>query len=51
MVDYFFEKKNENQEISVHDIWRVLVYGLKDMWPAGRTNIDGQNMGDVWTHR
>lgn len=26
------------------------MYGFEAMWPKGRTELDGCNMGDVWEH-
>lgn len=26
------------------------MYGFDAMWPAGRTELDGKSMGDVWEH-
>lgn len=26
------------------------MYGFEAMWPAGRTELDGRSMGDVWEH-
>lgn len=40
--------KNEQNEVSITELWRVVVYGLQDIWPESRTRVSGQNMGDVW---
>lgn len=48
MVDYLFKHKTENDEISVKELWKVVIYGLQHIWPESRTRIDNQNMGDVW---
>lgn len=37
-------------QVSVHELWRVIMYGLESIWPSGRTAIEGHNMGDVWPH-
>lgn len=48
MVDYLAKHKNASDEISITELWKVVVYGLQDIWPASRTRIGGLNMGDVW---
>lgn len=49
IVDYLFGLKNEKNEISITALWKGMIYGLQDIWPASRTQIGGKNMGDVWT--
>lgn len=49
LVDFLFNK-GDNSEVSVHELWKVLMYGLESIWPAGRSQIDGKNLGDVWPH-
>ena len=29
-------------------LWEVLIYGLEDIWPKSRTQLDGVYLGDVW---
>ncbi|POM65874.1 hypothetical protein PHPALM_18347 [Phytophthora palmivora] len=48
MVDYLTKHQNASGEVSITELWKVVLYGLQDIWPASRTQIDGQNMGDVW---
>ena len=36
--------------MSIHDLWCVVIEGLQDIWPPGRTAIGDCNMGDVWPH-
>ncbi|TYZ64957.1 hypothetical protein PybrP1_010264 [[Pythium] brassicae (nom. inval.)] len=48
LVDYLLKHKNEQNEVSITELWRVVVYGLQDIWPDSRTRLGGQNMGDVW---
>lgn len=48
MVDYLVKHKNADGEISITELWKVVIYGLQDIWPEGRTRIGGSNMGDVW---
>ncbi|GAB9476059.1 hypothetical protein Gpo141_00013131 [Globisporangium polare] len=48
LVDYLLKHKNEQNEVSITELWRVVVYGLQDIWPESRTRVSGQNMGDVW---
>lgn len=36
--------------MSITKVWEVVMYGFEAMWPAGRTQLDGRNMGDVWEH-
>jgi hypothetical protein len=36
--------------VAVHELWRVIMYGLESIWPAGRTSVGGVSMGDVWPH-
>lgn len=39
-----------NQTVSITKVWEVVMYGFEAMWPAGRTELDGRSMGDVWAH-
>ena len=39
-----------DQAVSITKVWDVVMYGFEAMWPAGRTQVDGRNMGDVWEH-
>ncbi|RMX62804.1 hypothetical protein DD238_007675 [Peronospora effusa] len=48
MVDYLMKHQNTDGEISITDLWKVVLHGLQDIWPESRTRIGGQNMGDVW---
>ncbi|TMW61925.1 hypothetical protein Poli38472_010988 [Pythium oligandrum] len=48
LVDYLFALKNDKNEISITALWKAVIYGLQEIWPASRTQIAGQNMGDVW---
>lgn len=36
--------------MSITKVWEVVMYGFEEMWPKGRTELDGRNMGDVWKH-
>ncbi|TDH70643.1 hypothetical protein CCR75_001235 [Bremia lactucae] len=48
LVDYLKKHQHENGEVSITRLWNVILYGLQDIWPTSRTQIDGHNMGDVW---
>ncbi|CAI5744805.1 unnamed protein product [Peronospora destructor] len=48
MVDYLMKHQNIDGEVSITDLWKVVLHGLQDIWPESRTRIGGQNMGDVW---
>ncbi|CAH0481265.1 unnamed protein product [Peronospora belbahrii] len=48
MVDYLAKHQSASGEISITELWKVVLYGLQDIWPESRTRIGGQNMGDVW---
>ncbi|GMF60808.1 unnamed protein product [Phytophthora fragariaefolia] len=48
MVDYLKKHQNASSEVSITELWNVVLYGLQDIWPESRTRIGGQNMGDVW---
>ncbi|GAB5033404.1 Hypothetical protein NocV09_01301440 [Nannochloropsis oceanica] len=53
LVDYLFAQAkpgSEPAEVTVHDLWQAVMYGLESIWPAGRTVVEGKNMGDVWPH-
>lgn len=50
LVDYMFSQSSGDGSVSVSALWEVVVYGLESIWPAGRTNIEGRSMGDVWRH-
>ncbi|KAL4117030.1 hypothetical protein PRIC2_012480 [Phytophthora ramorum] len=48
MVDYLTKRQNASGEVSITELWKVVLYRLQDIWPESRTRIGGQNMGDVW---
>ncbi|EGZ27966.1 hypothetical protein PHYSODRAFT_349018 [Phytophthora sojae] len=48
VVDYLKKHQNASGEVSITQLWKVVLYGLQDIWPESRTRIGGQNMGDVW---
>jgi hypothetical protein len=48
LIDYLLEKKNVKNEVSIQELWKVVIYGLQDIWPPSRTRLGGMNMGDVW---
>ncbi|CAM9373515.1 unnamed protein product, partial [Phaeothamnion confervicola] len=51
MVDFLFAKADPaTKEVSIADVWEVVMYGYESMWPADRTALDGRGMGDVWPH-
>ncbi|CAN0018382.1 unnamed protein product [Ectocarpus sp. 4 AP-2014] len=51
MVDYLLaEASDDSKTVSITKVWEVVMYGLEAMWPAGRTELDGRSMGDVWEH-
>jgi hypothetical protein len=43
-------KVGADMVLSVHDLWRAVMYGLEKTWPATRTHIGSTAMGDVWVH-
>jgi len=49
MYDYLQSKVTDGK-VSTHDLWEVVMYGFEKLWPEGRLNIGGNNMGDVWPH-
>ncbi|SCU94933.1 LADA_0G12376g1_1 [Lachancea dasiensis] len=54
LVDYLYTKtshlESETQNsIDLQDIWNALMTGLTSIWPAGRTVVNGEPLGDVWT--
>ena len=36
--------------IQVPTLWSVLMQGLGPIWPATRTKLDGQSLGDAWPY-
>ena len=49
MVDYLVAQRDASGgKLTIHDLWRVVVYGLADIWPADRLQLDGLNLGDAW---
>jgi len=50
LVDFLFSRADGEGEVSVHDLWGAIMYGLEAIWPSGRTTINRKNMGDVWPH-
>uniref|UniRef100_K3WWH7 Uracil catabolism protein 4 n=1 Tax=Globisporangium ultimum (strain ATCC 200006 / CBS 805.95 / DAOM BR144) TaxID=431595 RepID=K3WWH7_GLOUD len=48
LVDYLLKHKNDQNEVSVKELWRTVAYGLQDIWPDSRPRIGDQNMGDIW---
>lgn len=50
IVDYLVKHANKDMSVSIHVLWKLVMEGFQDMWPTGRTSIQGANMGDVWPH-
>eukprot|EP00903_Cladosiphon_okamuranus_P015737 g14525.t1 len=51
MVDFLLKQADaDTKTVSITKVWEVVMYGLEAMWPAGRTELDGHSMGDVWAH-
>lgn len=48
MVDYLKTHQSAGGQVSITVLWKAVLYGLQDIWPASRSRIGGQNMGDVW---
>lgn len=38
----------QKKKVELATLWRVIMEGFQQMWPADRLQIDGVNMGDVW---
>lgn len=36
--------------ISATVLWSLLIDGLSSIWPAGRTQVQGQSIGDAWPY-
>jgi hypothetical protein len=49
MADFLIDKASATHEIPASQILNAVLEGLGSIWP-GRTEIDGINLGDVWTH-
>ncbi|QLQ80199.1 hypothetical protein HG537_0D02000 [Torulaspora globosa] len=50
MVDYLYGLCDEKTNtIGLPDVWNTLMDGLVDIWPKGRTTVEGQPIGDAWT--
>ncbi|SCU89376.1 LANO_0D04654g1_1 [Lachancea nothofagi CBS 11611] len=53
IVDYLYglAKKTSGGEcvIDLEDVWDALMAGLTSIWPAGRTVVNGEPLGDVWS--
>ena len=50
LVDAMLTKVGADKALSVHDLWRAVMYGFEYIWPETRTKIGSVGMGDVWTY-
>lgn len=51
LVDYLYSKctkDNGTAVVDLNDVWNALMDGFTSIWPAGRTSIDGEPLGDAW---
>ena len=50
LLDHPTSKKSADGAIVVQidTLWKAVREGFKGVWPATRTKIDGESMGDVW---
>ncbi|KAJ2717760.1 hypothetical protein H4S00_004115 [Coemansia sp. D1744] len=48
MLDYLSGCTEAPLVVSIDDVWDVVIDGLACVWPAGRTQLDGVALGDVW---
>ncbi|KAJ2370760.1 hypothetical protein H4S01_000139 [Coemansia sp. RSA 2610] len=48
MLDYLSGCTEAPMTVSIDDIWEVVIDGFAPVWPAGRTQLDGVPLGDVW---
>lgn len=48
LVNYLLEKV-ENNQIAATTVFNAVLQGFSDIW-AGRIEVDGVNLGDVWFH-
>ena len=50
MLDCLLRKRDEKNQISIHDVWNIVITGFAKVWPQTRTSLYGVNLGDVWEH-
>ncbi|KAJ1719245.1 hypothetical protein LPJ53_005958 [Coemansia erecta] len=48
LLDYLARRRAASGRVEIGDLWRAIVVGLAPVWPASRTQLDGQSLGDVW---
>ncbi|CUS20559.1 LAQU0S01e09384g1_1 [Lachancea quebecensis] len=56
LVDYLYAKSAVISDsadaatptIDLQDVWDALMQGLTSIWPAGRTVVNGEPLGDAW---
>ena len=53
MLTYLLQQQQQGSEdgrrqVPVTALWRIVVEGLAEVWPASRTRYRGQPVGDVW---
>ncbi|SCU97483.1 LAMI_0F10242g1_1 [Lachancea mirantina] len=51
IVDYLYGKsvvEAAGRTIDLNDLWDALMDGLTSIWPATRTTVDGESLGDAW---
>ncbi|RKP12528.1 hypothetical protein BJ684DRAFT_20942 [Piptocephalis cylindrospora] len=41
---------SSSKTLQVRDLWRVVMQGFGPIWPASRTKLNGQSLGDVWQY-
>lgn len=55
MVDYLLTRPSTatfegGYVVSATVLWSILLDGLSSIWPVGRTQLDGQSLGDAWPY-
>jgi hypothetical protein len=45
-VDYL--KPTEGNKVDLSKVWSIVMKGLGPVWPASRTQLEGQSLGDAW---
>lgn len=51
LIDYLIKNSEAGKSgysVDMGLLWRAVIVGFGDVWPATRTKIDGKPIGDVW---
>lgn len=41
-------RRNDKYVVRTESLFKIVIYGFAEIWPASRTSLEGVSLGDVW---